>query len=183
MRDFLDGVRRFREFLLEVGAAQSTLLLPAPRMLSLAGPDDDEVDPQRLFSRVVTEKEMVDVCRDLFASGHFSLAIQESCKALEKYVQDLSGSVETGSVLMDKIFSPKSPALTWTERKTRSELDEQLGYHRLYSGTMLGIRNPCTHEFNWVDDPTTALEILLLVQHLLRKAKVAILVENDHAHP
>jgi len=38
---------------------------------------------------------------------------------------------------------------------------------------MLGIRNPVTHEFNWVEDSEVALELLVFAQHLLRKAKLA----------
>lgn len=38
---------------------------------------------------------------------------------------------------------------------------------------MLGIRNPTTHEFGWVDDPEVALELIVFAQHLLRKAKAA----------
>lgn len=180
MHDFLDGVRRFREFLLEIGAAQSTLMLPAPRMLLLSGPEE-EPDPQRLFGTMVVEAEIVDVARDLFVSGHFSLAIQEACKALEKFLQDKSGSVESGTVLMDQIFSPKSPTLAWSPRRTKSQVDEQLGYHRIYAGAMLGIRNPCVHEFNWVDDGKTALEILVLIQHLLRKARISSIVPHSSA--
>jgi uncharacterized protein (TIGR02391 family) len=172
MPDFLEGIRRFREFLLEIGAAQSTLLLPAPRMLMLAGPEDD-ADPQRLFAAVVVEQEIVSVARDLFASGHFSLAIQEAFKALEKFLQQKTSNSASGTVLMDQVFSPKHPRLGWSVRANQSEIDEHAGYHRIYSGAVQGIRNPCTHEFNWVEDATTALELLLLVQHLLRKAKAA----------
>jgi hypothetical protein len=38
---------------------------------------------------------------------------------------------------------------------------------------VLGICNPVTHEFNWVDDPELALELISFAQHLLRKAKAA----------
>lgn len=172
MPNFLEGVRKFREFLLEIGAGQSTLHLPSPRMLSLPQAEDD-VDPQRLFSVVIVEEEIVDVSRDLFASGHFSLAIQEAFKALEKYLQEKSGISMVGTTLMEQIFSPKNPSLVWSDRQSQSEKDEHSGYHRLFSGAMLGIRNPCTHEFKWVDDSSTALDILSFVQHLLRKAKLS----------
>jgi uncharacterized protein (TIGR02391 family) len=151
-------------------------------MLMLGGPED-EADPQRLFGAMVVEPEIVEVSRDLFVSGHFSLAIQEACKALEKLLQDKSGNGETGTVLMDQIFSPKSPTLAWSVRKTKSQVDEQLGYHRIYGGAMLGIRNPCTHEFNWVDDGKTALEILVLIQHLLRKARSSSVVPSVGMDP
>ncbi len=173
MSDFLEGVRKFREFLLEVGAAQSILMLPAPRMLTLPSPEEG-ADPQRLFSTLITETEIVSVSRDLFASGHFSLAIQEAFKALEKFVQTKAGNIMSGTTLMDQVFSPKGPQLGWSKRESQSELDEHSGYHRIFSGAVMGIRNPCTHEFNWVEDASTALELLSLVQHLLRKAKAAI---------
>jgi hypothetical protein len=74
---------------------------------------------------------------------------------------------------MELAFSPDSPILHWTEMESPSEIDEQKGYQRLYSGAMLGIRNPVTHEFNWIDDPELALELISFGQHLLRKAKTA----------
>jgi hypothetical protein len=84
-------------------------------MLSLAGPDEDS-DPQRLYAAIVVESEIVDVSRDLFASGHFSLAIQEAFKALEKFVQVKAGHNASGTVLMDRVFSPKNPLLGWSPR-------------------------------------------------------------------
>ncbi|WEK03803.1 MAG: TIGR02391 family protein [Candidatus Devosia phytovorans] len=172
MHDFLEGVRRFREFLLEVGASQSTLALPAPRMLALAAPEE-EVDPQRLYTVLIVEPELVEVSRDLFVSGHFSLAIQEAFKALEKFLQVRVDNFASGTTRMDQVFSPKSPQLAWSNRRNQSEMDEQLGYHRMFAGAVQGIRNPCAHEFNWVDEPETALDLLLFVQHLLRKARMA----------
>ena len=75
--------------------------------------------------------------------------------------------------MMERVFSPNAPLLYWSERKTTSQQDEQKGYHRLFSGAMLGIRNPVTHEFNWVEEPDIALELLVFAQHLMRKAKAA----------
>ena len=74
---------------------------------------------------------------------------------------------------MDLVFSPETPRLSWTSRTSKSELDERMGYQRLFSGAMLGVRNPVTHEFNWIEDQEVALELLVFAQHLLRKAKAA----------
>ena len=170
----LEGLRKFQEYLFELGVARSVLALPAPRMLALASPTAEGAEPASVFARVVVEPEIEQVSRDLFMSGHYSLSVQEAYKAVDKYVKDKTGSsTVTGTQLMDLVFSPNEPILHWTERKTQSEIDEQRGYHRLYSGAMLGIRNPVTHEFNWVDDPKVALELLVFAQHLLRKAKTA----------
>ena len=170
----LSGIRRFQEHLLEVGLARAVLALPAPRMLALPSPTSEGAEPASVFARIIIEPEIEQVARDLFASGHYSLAVQEAYKAVDKYVASHSGRTDrSGTQLMDLVFSPNEPILRWTELQTQSEIDEQRGYHRLYSGAMLGIRNPVTHEFNWVDDADVALELIVFAQHLLRKARAA----------
>ncbi len=164
----LDRLKHFQEVALESGLAQAVLALPAPRMLALVAPSTEGITA--IFSRTITEPEIESVSRDLFASGHYSLAVQEAYKAVEKFIQDKADNHGlSGTKLMQNVFSSDSPRLFWTERKTQSEEDEQKGYLLLYSGAMVGIRNPVTHEFNWIEDPDTALELLTFAQHLLKK--------------
>ena len=171
MNRILDQIQRFQEYLLELGVARGVISLPAPRM-SLSSISAEAAEPANLFGHLITESEIVDVARDLFVSGHYSHAVQEAFKGVEKYVATKSGrDIASATALMDFVFSPKSPILIWTERKKQSEKDEQAGYQRLFSGAMLGIRNPVTHEFNWIQDPDLALELLCFAQHLLKKAK------------
>jgi uncharacterized protein (TIGR02391 family) len=178
----LEGIRKFQEHLLEVGLARAILALPAPRMLALSSPTAEGSEPASVFARVVTEPEIEQVSRDLFVSGYYSLAIQEAYKAVDKYVASRVGPFpSSGTELMDFAFSPGSPVLHWTDRLNRSEEDEQKGYHRLYSGAMMGIRNPVTHEFNWIEDPNIALELIVFAQHLLRKARVAKILPGKAA--
>jgi uncharacterized protein (TIGR02391 family) len=147
-------------------------------MLALPAPGSETASAASIYGKIVTEPEIESVSRDLFASGHYSLALQESNKAVEKYVQQKSAELGlSGTKLMQLVFSVASPKLYWTERKTQSEQDEQQGYLMLYAGAMLGIRNPVTYEFGWVDDPIMSLELILFAQHLLRKAKVADVTE------
>lgn len=170
----LEGIRRFQEHLLEVGLARSVLALPAPRMLALLSPTAEGSEPASVFARLVTEREIQSVSSDLFASGHYNLSVAEAYKAVDKFVAArVPDVVQNGTTLMEQIFSPAAPYLRWSQMKTTSEQDEQKGYHRLYSGAMLGIRNPTTHEFGWIDEPELALELIVFAQHLLRKAKVA----------
>lgn len=170
----LEGVKRLQEQLLELGLARAVLALPAPRMLALPSPTSEASEPVSVFARVVVEPEIEGVARDLFASGHYSLAVQEAFKAVDKFVATRSGRTDrAGTQLMELVFSPAAPVLRWTEMETQSEQDEQKGYQRLYAGAMLGIRNPVTHEFNWIDEPEVALELIVFAQHLLRKARNA----------
>lgn len=173
----LDRIRDFQKFLYSSGLAQSTLALPAPSLLSLPNPTSTDIELDLIFDRFVAEPEIVEVSRDLFDSGHYNLAVFEAFKALDHFIQSKVMEFNiSGTQLMDQVFSPTSPKLHWSERKSRTEKDEQLGYHRLFSGAMLGIRNPTGHEFAWIDEPEQALECIVLAQHLVRKAKVAKLV-------
>lgn len=175
----LDGIRRLQEHLLETGLARSVLALPAPRMLALPSPTAEGSEPSSVFARLITEPEIRDVSSDLFVSGYYNLAVAEAYKAVDKYIAERVPSLQqSGTTLMEQVFSPTAPHLRWSSMQTPSELDEQKGYHRLYAGAMLGIRNPTTHEFGWVDEPELALELIVFAQHLLRKAKAAELGEG-----
>lgn len=170
----LDGIRRLQEHIFEVGLARSILALPAPRMLALPSPTAEESEPASVFARVVTESEIQGVAGDLFMSGHYNLSVAEAYKAVDKFVAERVPSVmQNGTTLMEQAFSPNAPYLKWSSMENASEIDEQKGYHRLFSGAMLGIRNPTTHEFGWVEEPELALELIVFAQHLLRKAKLA----------
>lgn len=170
----VERIKRFQTYLLEVGVARGVIALPAPRMLALPSPSEESSGSANAFVRLVTEPEIAEVSRDLYMSGHYSVAVQEAFKAVEKFVQT-KANIHTisGVQLMEHVFSPHTPRLYWSSRRTISEQDEQKGYHRLYSGAMLGIRNPTTHEFRWVEEPEVALELVMFAQHLLRKAKIA----------
>ena len=170
----IDGIRRLQEHLLEVGLARSVLALPAPRMLALPSPTTEGSEPASVFARLITEPEIKGVSADLFVSGHYNLSVAEAYKAVDKFIAERVPSLaQSGTTLMDQVFAPGAPHLRWSSMETPSQVDEQKGYHRLYSGAMLGIRNLTTHEFGWVDEPELALELIVFAQHLLRKAKLA----------
>ncbi|MHA6641765.1 TIGR02391 family protein [Mesorhizobium sp. A623] len=146
-------------------------------MLALSSPTAEASEPASVFTRLVTEPEIQGVSSDLFVSGHYNLSVAEAFKAVDKFISErVPHLTQNGTTLMDQVFAPGSPHLRWSKMETSSEIDEQKGYHRLYSGAMLGIRNPTTHEFGWVDEPELALELIVFAQHLLRKVKLAELV-------
>lgn len=170
----IEKIKEFQNFLTNSGLTATTIALPAPRILALPSPDEATLQLDLLFDRLVEEPEIRNVSRDLFDSGHFNVAVAEAFKAVDHFVQTQVGEKElSGTSLMDTVFSPSSPRLAWTSRTTRTEKDHQKGYHRLFSGAMLGIRNPTTHDFNWIIEAEDALECILFAQHLLRQARKA----------
>lgn len=175
----IDRIKQFQDKLVAIGVARNVLALPAPKILSLPNATATELENDLLFDRLIDEHEIVNVARDLFDSGHFNIAVHESFKVVDNFVRDKVGETKiSGTNLMNKVFSPDKPILAWSKRKNRTQKDEQEGYHRLFSGSMLGIRNPTGHEFDWVTDADTALECICFAQHLLKKAKQAMLTKS-----
>ena len=169
----LDRIRQFQKALVELGVARNILALPAPKTLLLEDHTSESEDGTTIFGTVVTEPEISTVSRDLYASGHYNLSVSEAFKAIDKYIEGRTKSGLSGTSLMRDAFKPKGPKLAWSDRLSQSEKDEQEGYDHMYAGAMLGIRNPTTHEFDWIDNQEVALELLIFAQHLLRKAKSA----------
>lgn len=168
-----DAIRKFQEAVHRVGLGGTLLQLPAPRMLALPGPGSAQNNIHENFMVVVDDPDVLAVSRDLFVSGFYSQAVEAAFKMLDEDVRRVSNEGLSGTKLMEKVFSPNGPIIALNAQKSQSEQDEQAGYHRLFAGSMLGIRNPLAHENNWIDDPQAALETIVLCQHLLRKLKTS----------
>lgn len=172
--NLIDRIREFQQRVREAGLGMSTLALPAPKLLLLPSSQDESSKEEILFSHLVTESEINSVSRDLFESGFYNLAVFEAFKALNKFIQEKSCMHDLSDrKLMQQVFSENDPKLFWSSRSSISEKDEQKGYMLIYDGSFAGIRNPCGHETDWIDDHQTALDAILIAQHLLRKAKAA----------
>jgi len=167
-------LKSLQETIKSIGLGGSTLALPAPKLLLLSGPGEDENKEELLFGQIVVEQEIVDVAQDLFQSGFYNQAVTEAFKAVDLFVQEKVGRHDlSGTELMQLVFSTDKPVLAWTKRKTLSEQNEQKGYQFIFKGSFIGIRSPCTHAKEWISDHGTALDLILVAQHLLRKAKSA----------
>ena len=170
----IDRIKRLQKLLIELGVARNILALPAPKTLLLENHTSIGDDGTAVFGAMVAEPEIIEVSRDLFASGHYNIAVSEAFKVVDKYIESRTKSGKSGTQLMRDAFKSSAPKLYWSERETTSEKDEHEGYEHIFAGAMLGIRNPSTHEFNWIEDRDVALELLVFAQHLLRKAKLAM---------
>lgn len=170
----LSRLRQLQEVLIDLGFGGTLLSLPAPKtstFLALAAPRNST----RCYGEIVEDSDIIDVSRDLFASEHYSIAVQEAFKAVDRYVANKVGETSVSGVkLMREVFG-RSARLSWSDRKTQSQKDQQEGYEHMFAGAMLGIRNPLAHDFKWVEDSAEALELIVFAQHLMRKAKAAYL--------
>lgn len=128
------------------------------------------------FDKIVTISTIGNACRELFADGHYSDSVLKACTVLCNAVKDkacLREQDKDGSNLMRYVFSLQNPKLKINSLETQSNKSEQQGYMEIYAGVMTAIRNPRAHEHDIRDDPEVALELLSLINHLMRKLDVA----------
>lgn len=158
-----------------MGFGGGLLALPAPKTLLLTHEQPDQHLPETIFSSIVTEPEIATVCRDLFEGGYYNISVSEAFKALDLFIKTKIGENElSGNKLVQRVYSVGDPELVWSDRKTLSEKDHHRGYSLLFQGGFTGIRNPTTHEHDWISEPEEALDAILIAQHLLRKAKLSM---------
>lgn len=90
------------------------------------------------------------VARSRFYSGMYADAIEASFKEInnrvKKIVKTQTGREFDGSPLMEQAFSSNTPILTIQGLATETERNIQLGYMKIFSGAMIGIRNPKAHD-------------------------------------
>ncbi len=143
-----------------------------PEVISLA--DAAIADGTRFwqlqFDFLVTDGGLREACRNLFMDGYHAEAVRNAFTYFDNLVRNKSGQAEKdGADLMRTAFSVNNPILRFNDLKSRSDRNEQQGYMEMCAGAMIGIRNPRSHEHNFVDDPEEALEMLVLANHLVRK--------------
>jgi uncharacterized protein (TIGR02391 family) len=96
-------------------------------------------------------------------SRRYRQAILDSYIALVQEVKRRTGLAADNTPLMQTAFSVKSPRLVVGE-----DDDEQLGFMWLFTGAVMGIRNPKAHRLVPQNDPQRALEWLAFASVLFR---------------
>ena len=112
---------------------------------------------------------IANVSKKLFDDGHYSQATFEAFKYIDKEVQKISKISESGYKLMMQVFSETSPKIKLTHLSNTSEIDEQLGYKFIFSGSVMAIRNPRGHEYSLKESPEQCLDHLSLASLLARR--------------
>lgn len=126
------------------------------------------------LSHYVRDRELLKVAEKLYADGYHARAVEEGSKLLINVVKRVSGRKDLdGAPLMNTVFSPKNPVLKLNALQTQSERDEQQGYMQILAGVAIGVRNPRAHEHDWEDSDEHALQLLVMLDHLMVRVKAA----------
>ncbi len=134
---------------------------------------------EQLFSDRKMHPSVVFAAKRLFKDGHFSQAIFEVCKLLNKRVQEVSGLDIDGKALMLTALSANNPKVRINRNISTTDKDEQEGFMHIFAGVMHGIRNPKGHEIYDLRDPIRALEYLSMLSLLFRKLDETTKLDAD----
>jgi uncharacterized protein (TIGR02391 family) len=100
-----------------------------------------------------------------FMRGEFDVAVFQATKAVEVYVREKTGLVdELGTKLMRKAFEKNTGPLT----DPSADEGEREAMAHLFAGAIGVFKNPQSHRDVNVDDPTEAMEIIMLANRLLK---------------
>lgn len=133
----------------------------------------ENLQAQHPFDERNIHQVLPDIVKQLFDDGHYSQATFEAFKFVDKEIQRLSATSESGFKLMMQVFAESSPTIQLTHNSTTSEKDEQKGYQFLFAGSILAIRNPRGHDYSVKDSPDLCLDHLALASMLLRRLENA----------
>jgi uncharacterized protein (TIGR02391 family) len=102
----------------------------------------------------------------VFMRGDFDVAIFQAMKAVEVEVREAAGlpAKDIGPALMHKAFHPGNGPLT----DTTDEKAEREARSALFAGAIGSYKNPHSHRDVNLDDPSEAIEIIMLANHFLR---------------
>lgn len=113
--------------------------------------------------------KVLEVVRPLFEDGYRAPAILEAFKAVNNRVKALSQLDADGKDLMARAFRSEEPVLELAGPETETGRNIQAGYHLMFMGAVVGIRNPRAHEQFEAMDENEALEELAFASLLMRR--------------
>ncbi len=156
-------LKNCKKFLRKIGHAKWRQL--GPYEAKLAG-SRKEVDYFAVFG---IHPRIRKASQKLFLDGHYPSAILEAFKQVEIMVKEKAAiKGNFGTALMQEVFSANNPILRVNGNTTDSDEAEQKGFMMLFSGAVLGIRDPKAHSVVAQNDPIATMQYLGFASILCR---------------
>lgn len=95
-------------------------------------------------------KDIIRVSKNKFIDGYYADSVESAFKEVNKRVKDIvmekTSREFDGAQLMQHAFSLEHPIIELDDLSIESGKNIQKGYLQIFSGSMIGIRNPKAHE-------------------------------------
>lgn len=111
----------------------------------------------------------MSVALALVADGRMPEAVSEAMRLVEARVRSLTARDESGATLMESVFGAKPPQLDITTTTGAAAQDERESFRLLFTGAMLGLRNPQRSGMAVSATVHETLEYLALASMLMRR--------------
>jgi uncharacterized protein (TIGR02391 family) len=108
-----------------------------------------------------------------YHSGHFRDAILNSVTVIFDMIRDRTDLDLDGAALATHVFSVKNPLLIFSEIKTKSGQNDQVGFMKILEGIYTGVRNPKAHSLNHNLTPEITGQYLVFASLLARRVDEA----------
>jgi uncharacterized protein (TIGR02391 family) len=120
----------------------------------------------RTLPRAALHHRIADTVWMAFMRGDYDVAAFQAMKAVEVAVREEGGFPEglLGTKLMQAAFAAENGPLT----DMNAEVGERAGRLQFFVGAIACYKNPHSHRDVNLNDPSEAVEIILLANHLLR---------------
>lgn len=120
----------------------------------------------RLLPKEILHERIADRVWSAFVRAEYDGAVFQAMKAVEVYVREVGGYGHDliGTRLMQEAFKPDGGTLT----DAGAEAGERVARMQLFCGAIGSYKNPNSHRDVNMDDPTEALEIIMLANHLMK---------------
>ena len=93
--------------------------------------------------------QIISVAKGRFDNGHYADAVEAAFKEInmrvKKTYRDRTSIEKDGAKLMQAAFSVQNPIIKLGDTSTETGTNIQQGYMEMFTGAMIGIRNPQAH--------------------------------------
>lgn len=131
----------------------------------------DKIDDNSSFWDFIHPKIRV-IAKRKFDNEFYADAVETALKELNNIVKveykNISGEELDGARLMQKVFSVNNPVFQFADISTETGRNIQQGYMNIFSGAMIGIRNPKAHN-NLNPDKTKSIHLLQIASFMMLK--------------
>ncbi len=127
-------------------------------------------------------KDIQRVSKNKFEDGYYADSVESAFKEVNTRVKNIvkkkTGREYDGASLMQQAFSLEAPIIKLDDLSTESGKNIQKGYLQIFSGSIIGIRNPKAHE-NLTISEERAIHFLFLASLLMEKIDESMSLFNS----
>jgi uncharacterized protein (TIGR02391 family) len=149
---------------------KNVIIPEARRQIELLNLEDIRNEDHYFWQNI--HPTIVALAKPRFDSGFYADSVESSFKEINDIIKNIAirngGREQDGSSLMTTAFSLANPIIRLTPLISETDKNIQQGYMQIFSGAMVGIRNPKAHG-NLHPDKKRTLHLLSLASLLMYK--------------